>query len=200
MHPPMIKLPPKEWMAPEGYLVLNEDGTYQFEPPGDEWKSDMLEIVGRLCALMTFMARQDGISLEAFEEAEGVYECRSRVALAMWNSMNPGDSVCLARGFEAPLCEMYMEESNSCWMPEVLLGHSKKVFAYFYHYVVGAGNPEEQSKLHTALLAGIKKVDQCEAAKTYLRTLMKELYITESFCAGSYTIYQQARGMKIPWL
>lgn len=199
MRPPRIKHPPKDLMAPEGYLVLNKNGTYQFDPPGKDWKVNMLSQAKNTCALMNFMATRDGVKTIEYQEQQGVYKVRSRVALAMWNIVDHGGSVCHDPRFHSRLFDMFAEESKSSWMPDLILEHSKAVFAYFHHYVVGAFTLELQSKLHNDLLKGIGDSVFTTDTKKYFKDIMKELYVTDAFCTGRYSYYHEARGMQLPW-
>ena len=117
----------------------------------------------------------------------------------MWNLFDPEQSVCLDPRFDSSLFDTYAKESNSCWMPELTLRQSKSVFAYFYHYVVGVSCPTEQKKLQLSLLDGIKQCTNNSHGQKWFKDLMKELYVTDSFCTGDYHDYNQARGMEFPW-
>ncbi len=201
-HPPMIKQPEKELKLPEGHLLLNEDGTYQFDPPGSRWKDRMLEIVRATMILVDYMAIVANIPIETFEELEGTFFCRSKVSLAMWIlTMDGYSSPCLEAQFDSDLFDAYVEESNSCWMPDLWVEHSKKVFAYFYYYVIGAASagmtPAEHDTLLTSLLDNMDECLSPEKAKL-MRRLVQELFWADAFCSGRYHSFDEAVEMELP--
>ena len=81
--PPMIELNSNEFKLPKGYLILNEDDTYKFLPPGTKWKQTMLETTRVLITLVDYMAMISNIPCDTFQEEDGRHYCRGKVSMAM---------------------------------------------------------------------------------------------------------------------
>jgi hypothetical protein len=198
--PPMIKRPDKKHNLPEGYLQLNENGTYQFDPPGIQWKRLMLESVRILLTVVDNMAVVNDVPLEEFQEEGGTCYCRGKVSLALWNlNMHNNDSPCLEALFDPDLFDEYVEESNSCWMPNLWVEHTKKVFAYFYYYVIGPGysTPDQREDLLKSFLREMKTVLN-EGHVEFMLNLVKELFWADAFCAARYPTLADAKAMHLP--
>ena len=198
--PPMIKRPDKELKLPEGYLLLNEDGTYQFDPPGTKWKSIMRETVRVLFIVVDYMSVVNDIPIETFQEEEGDCYCRGKVSLAMWNlTMSDESSPCLEAQFDSDLFDAYVEESKSTWMPDLWVEHAKTVFAYFYYYVIGPVGtaPDERAALLKNFLGQMRKVTS-EREQKHMRNLIRSLFWADAFCSARYKTYEAATNMPLP--
>ena len=113
--------------------------------------------------------------------------------------MDDTDSPLLEPAFDCELFDAYVEESNSCWMPDLWLEHAKTVFAYFYYYVIGPVGtaPDERAALLDDFLGQMKNVTSEEEQK-HMRNLIKSLFWADAFCSACYKTYEEATNMPLP--